>query len=125
MSPPPAPPRCHVLELDAKILVDGTANGCPQSTKSTIATISKPDEESAKSGKKGGGGSFGSVGAKFVKSLKELMTQLSASQAHFVRCVKPNPELKPGVIHGENVVDQLRMSGTLDAIKLIQSVGIC
>eukprot|EP00966_Prymnesium_polylepis_P226560 5241027-Prymnesium_polylepis.1 len=93
------------------------------SKKPLIAAISKPEAppEGAKGGGKKGGGSFGSVGAKFVKSLRGLMEQLGASEAHFVRCIKPNPQLKPGVLHGESVVDQLRMSGTLDAIKLIQA----
>ena len=67
------------------------------------------------------GGSFSSVAAKFVKSLKDLMTELQSSQAHFVRCIKPNPKLVPQEIHGENVINQLRMSGMLDAVKLIQS----
>ena len=49
------------------------------------------------------------------------MTELQSSQAHFVRCIKPNPKLVPQEIHGENVINQLRMSGMLDAVKLIQS----
>jgi hypothetical protein len=77
-------------------------------------------------GERGGGGggghsSFGSVGAKFVKSLKELMAELGSADAHFVRCVKPNAELVPLKLHGEDVVNQLRMSGMLDAVKLIQA----
>ena len=65
--------------------------------------------------------SFASVGDKFVKSLKGLMTELASSQANFVRCIKPNPELKPNKLHGVSVIDQLRMSGTLDAVRLIQA----
>ena len=38
-----------------------------------------------------------------------------------MRCVKPNPELKPNKIHGVSVMEQLRMSGTLDAVRLIQA----
>ena len=71
-----------------------------------------------------------------------------ASQAHFIRCIKPNPELVPKKIHGEQVIShdltltthrysqqltphvtthgeqvisQLRQSGMLDAVKLIQA----
>ena len=49
------------------------------------------------------------------------MAELQASQAHFVRCVKPNQKLLPQELHGEGVVNQLKMSGMLDAVKLIQS----
>jgi myosin heavy subunit len=37
------------------------------------------------------------VGDKFVKSLRALLEELESSQAHFVRCIKSNPELKPRV----------------------------
>ena len=56
----------------------------------------------------------------FVKSLKDLMADLKQSNALFVRCIKPNPEKQPNRIHGKSVIDQLRQSGTLDAVRLIQ-----
>ena len=37
-----------------------------------------------------------------------------------MRCVKPNPELQPRKLHGESVTNQLRLSGMLDAVALIQ-----
>ncbi len=87
-----------------------------------IATVCTPEEEPAPSGgKKKAQSSFASVGAKFVKSLKQLMDGLNEAKAHFVRCIKPNPELKPNKIHGVSVMEQLRMSGTLDAVRLIQA----
>ena len=46
------------------------------------------------------------------------MAELGSADAHFVRCVKPNAELVPLKLHGEDVVNQLRMSGMLDAVKL-------
>ena len=48
-------------------------------------------------------------------------TKAIECDAHFVRCIKPNPELVPQRLHGENVVNQLRMSGMLDAVRLIQA----
>ena len=84
----------------------------------------EPVPEPTGGAKKGGpkkGGAFASVGDKFVKSLKALMAELQAGQAHFVRCIKSNPELKPKKMHGALVIDQLRMSGTLDAVRLIQA----
>ena len=85
-----------------------------------VATVCTPEPAPAAGGKKGKS-TFSSVGAKFVKSLKELMDGLQLANAHFVRCIKPNPQAKPGHIHGISVLDQLKMSGTLDAVKLIQA----
>jgi len=96
-----------------------------KSSKPIIADICKPDAPppaaAGKGPKKGGGSSFASVGDKFVKSLRALMEELQSSTAHFVRCIKSNPELKPLKMHGESVINQLRLSGTLDAVKLIQA----
>ena len=92
------------------------------STIKLVSTICTPDEAPVATGnKKKAQSSFASVGAKFVKSLRELMAGLNDAQAHFVRCIKPNPQAKPGHIHGVSCIDQLRMSGTLDAVKLIQA----
>ena len=49
------------------------------------------------------------------------MNELQAGQAHFIRCIKSNPNLAPKELHGANVIEQLRMSGTLDAVRLIQA----
>ena len=66
------------------------------SSKPLVVEVCRPEEEAPGAAtKRKKGGSFSSVGAKFVKSLKELMTELNASQAHFVRCVKPNQKLTP------------------------------
>jgi myosin heavy subunit len=73
-----------------------------KSKKAVVPEISKPPEApapaaNAKGAKKGGQASFSSVGDKFVKSLRALLEELESSQAHFVRCIKSNPELKPRV----------------------------
>ena len=77
--------------------------------------------EASAAGRPAKKGSFASVGATFVRSLASLMETLGACEAHFVRCVKPNPELVPRKLHGESVANQLRMSGMLDAVALIQA----
>ena len=99
-----------------------------KSSKKVVASVCTPDTPTEPTGgakPKGGRGkaqsSFASVGDKFVKSLKSLMTELQAGQAHFIRCIKSNPELLPKKLHGESVMTQLRMSGTLDAVRLIQA----
>ena len=50
-----------------------------------------------------------------------MQTLHACEGSHFVRCIKPNPELLPRKLHGESVTSQLRMSGMLDAVTLIQA----
>ena len=97
-----------------------------KSSKPIVPNICRPETPAELTGGKKGGAkkgqsSFSSVGDKFVKSLKSLMTELGAGQAHFIRCIKSNPDLQPKKLHGASVIEQLRMSGTLDAVRLIQA----
>ena len=92
-----------------------------KSTIPLVATVCTPETNASSNGKKKAKSSFASVGAKFVQSLRELMAGLTEAKAHFIRCIKPNPEAKPNKIHGVSVMEQLRMSGTLDAVRLIQA----
>ena len=48
--------------------------------------------EPAAGGKKKGT-AFNSVGRRFINDLDSLMTDLGATHAHFIRCLKPNPKL--------------------------------
>ena len=50
-----------------------------------------------------------------------MQTLHACEGSHFVRCIKPNPGLLPRKLHGESVTSQLRMSGMLDAVTLIQA----
>ena len=42
------------------------------------------------------GGSFNSVSRRFINDLNSLMGDLNATDAHFIRCVKPNMQQTPG-----------------------------
>ncbi|KAL0376866.1 UNVERIFIED_CONTAM: Myosin-7 [Sesamum calycinum] len=61
-------------------------------------------EESSKSSK------FSSIGSRFKQQLQSLLETLSATEPHYIRCVKPNNLLKPAIFenrsHGGNQ-DQL------------------
>ena len=57
----------------------------------------------------------------FALDLDGLMGELNASHVHFVRCIKPNDALAPGVPDAGLVLDQLRFSGMLEAVALISS----
>jgi len=58
------------------------------------------------------------VSSKFRRSLQQLIDKLSEAQAHFVRCVKPNTAKVPGTFQSGMVLDQLRLSGIFEAVKI-------
>jgi len=60
------------------------------------------------------------VGRSFLASLKKLMEALESTDTHFIRCIKPNNELKPNLLYGAFVLTQLKCSGTLEAVELMQ-----
>ena len=65
------------------------------------------------------GAAFNSVGRRFINDLDSLMTDLGATHAHFIRCLKPNLQLAPQTVMPGLVLNQLRCSGTLEAVQLI------
>ncbi|GLT81491.1 hypothetical protein SLA2020_528730 [Shorea laevis] len=69
-------------------------------------------EESAKSSK------FSSIGSRFKQQLQSLLETLSATDPHYIRCVKPNNALKPAIFENNNVLHQLRCGGVMEAIRI-------
>ncbi|KAL8502981.1 hypothetical protein ACS0TY_021924 [Phlomoides rotata] len=69
-------------------------------------------EESSKSSK------FSSIGSRFKLQLQSLMETLNSTEPHYIRCVKPNSVLKPGIFENLNVMQQLRCGGVLEAIRI-------
>uniref|UniRef100_A0A7N0TWA0 Myosin-17-like n=1 Tax=Kalanchoe fedtschenkoi TaxID=63787 RepID=A0A7N0TWA0_KALFE len=83
------------------------------STCSFVASLFPPlPEESSKSSK------FSSIGLRFKQQLHTLMETLNATEPHYIRCVKPNNVLKPGIFENKNVIQQLRCGGVLEAIRI-------
>ncbi|KAK4774724.1 hypothetical protein SAY86_009659 [Trapa natans] len=71
-----------------------------------------PPEESSKSSK------FSSIGSRFKLQLQSLMETLNSTEPHYIRCVKPNNVLKPGIFENLNIIQQLRCGGVLEAIRI-------
>ncbi|KZV15259.1 myosin-6-like [Dorcoceras hygrometricum] len=69
-------------------------------------------EESSKSSK------FSSIGSRFKQQLQALIETLSATEPHYVRCVKPNNLLMPSIFESANVLQQLRCGGVMEAIRI-------
>ncbi|XP_057445257.1 myosin-6-like isoform X2 [Lotus japonicus] len=69
-------------------------------------------EETSKSTK------FSSVASQFKLQLQSLLETLSATEPHYIRCVKPNNLLKPGIFENNNILQQLRCGGVMEAIRI-------
>ncbi|KAK3134970.1 hypothetical protein QOZ80_5BG0413040 [Eleusine coracana subsp. coracana] len=59
-----------------------------------------------------------SIATRFKSQLQELMETLSSTEPHYIRCIKPNNILKPSTFENINVLQQLRCSGVLEAIRI-------
>jgi myosin-5 len=69
-------------------------------------------EDSSRSSK------FSSIGSRFKQQLHSLMESLNGTEPHYIRCIKPNNVLKPGIFENFNVIHQLRCGGVLEAIRI-------
>lgn len=50
----------------------------------------------------------GSASVNWQLQLQSLMETLSATEPHYIRCVKPNNDLKPAIFENSNILQQLR-----------------
>ena len=55
---------------------------------------------------------------RFSDDLDSLMKELKLSTVHFVRCLKPNNELRPNAPDSSVLLDQLLFSGMLEAVQV-------
>lgn len=74
-----------------------------------------------KSPRKRRSGIFRTVAQRHKEQLDSLMTQLSDTHPHFVRCILPNSDKKPGIFKDNIVLDQLRCNGVLEGIRIARS----
>ncbi|XP_076928995.1 myosin-6-like, partial [Bidens hawaiensis] len=71
-----------------------------------------PQEETSKASK------FTSLGTRFKQQLQALLETLSHTEPHYIRCVKPNNLLKPSIFENQNILQQLRCGGVMEAIRI-------
>lgn len=65
----------------------------------------------------------GSTSNLFSTQMKGLTTELEGTSCNFVRCIKPNTQMKVGHFDRPFVVEQLRCSGTVQACEVLR-VGL-
>ncbi|KAL3649699.1 hypothetical protein CASFOL_006102 [Castilleja foliolosa] len=80
---------------------------------SFVAGLFPPIREDASKSSK-----FSSIGSRFKLQLQSLMETLNATEPHYIRCVKPNNLLKPAIFEYQNIIQQLRCGGVLEAIRI-------
>ena len=68
---------------------------------------------------RGTGRSYATVASAFVTDLGALLTELGATDAGFVRCIKPNAALAPGTFDASMVLHQLRTCGMVQAVSMM------
>jgi len=78
---------------------------------STPASTSPPKRRTKR-------GAFRTVAQRHKEQLNSLMSQLQSTQPHFVRCIVPNSEKKPGKMDVPLVLEQLRCNGVLEGIRI-------
>jgi myosin-6 len=61
-----------------------------------------------------------SLGDKFKKALNVLMDKLNSTRASFVRCIKPNAQMKPKIFEGAMILSQLQCAGMVSVLDLMQ-----
>ncbi|KAJ6854645.1 hypothetical protein NC651_039557 [Populus alba x Populus x berolinensis] len=61
---------------------------------------------------------FSSIGSRFKLQLQQLMETLNSTEPYYIRCVKPNNQLKPAIFENINIMQQLRCGGVLEAIRI-------
>mmetsp|Transcript_8414 Transcript_8414/g.11332 ORF Transcript_8414/g.11332 Transcript_8414/m.11332 type:complete len:944 (+) Transcript_8414:798-3629(+) len=66
-------------------------------------------------------GRFATISNKFYQDLTGLMQTLNLTESSFIRCINPNLHRKPGLINREGVLTQLRCSGMLEALRIMQA----
>jgi myosin V len=61
------------------------------------------------------------VSYKFKAQLALLMSDISATEVHYVRCIKPNSKKSPHSYEIDAVVSQLRCAGVIEAIRITRA----
>ncbi|XP_061374694.1 myosin-6-like [Gastrolobium bilobum] len=103
----------HFLDKNKDYVVPEHAALLSASKCSFVSGLFPPlPEETTKSTK------FSSIATQFKQQLQALLETLSATEPHYIRCVKPNNLLKPGIFENNNVLQQLRCGGVMEAIRI-------
>ncbi|KAF4321179.1 hypothetical protein G195_005702 [Phytophthora kernoviae 00238/432] len=71
--------------------------------------------------RRSGGIMSSTVVAQFKNQLSSLLEVLNATEPHFIRCIKPNDQASASEFERRRLLEQLRCSGVLEAVKISRS----
>ena len=86
-------------------------------SEATRTTTSGPPRSGTTIGKK----TSSTVSAQFSKQLTELVSKIRTTRSHFIRCIKPNNQLKPNLFDQTMVMKQLRCGGAFGAVQVFRA----
>ncbi|KAI9914297.1 hypothetical protein PsorP6_008317 [Peronosclerospora sorghi] len=104
----------------SRVLQDVADNNSRHENRARSATKSASLCGGSGSSKRLKGGSTSNL---FSTQMKGLTTELEGTNCNFVRCIKPNTQMKAGHFERPFVVEQLRCSGTVQACEVLR-VGL-
>ncbi|CEG44801.1 myosin-like protein [Plasmopara halstedii] len=82
----------------------------------------KVDARSSDGSRRRSGGILSStVVAQFKSQLSLLLEVLNSTEPHFIRCIKPNDQASASQFEQKRLLEQLRCSGVLEAVKISRS----
>jgi len=58
------------------------------------------------------------IGSDYKRELQILLDKLEQTDPHFIRCIKPNEDQKPGILQNDSILHQLRCNGVLEGIRI-------
>jgi len=100
------------LERSSSPSARGSKSPDARGSRSPAQSSSGPNQSHKK------GAAFTTVGGQYKEQLSSLMNTLFATAPHFVRCILPNHQQRPGNVIAETVLDQLRCNGVLEGIRI-------
>ncbi|KAL6056207.1 Unconventional myosin-XIX [Balamuthia mandrillaris] len=86
--------------------------------KDLFKTLKQAPGAANKAGPSSSNFKFVSVASQFKQSLNELMQTITATNPHYVRCIKPNPEKQSFLFEKPQVLHQLRCGGVLESVRI-------
>jgi myosin VI len=108
------------LHGDLEALMLESADPFTKSLFEKKSNAADEEDPKKKGNDKGGKLYFSSLGTKFKQQLDELMSKLKSTRTNFIRCIKPNQKMKPGIFSGGEILSQLQCAGMVEVLALLQ-----
>ena len=109
------------LEKSEESIALGLVTACKNSSKPLVASLFTLASSRRSIVANDKGSRKPTVGIKFSKQLAALVATIEETQAHFIRCIKPNTIKSPDAFEPKLTLEQLRYSGVFEAVQIRKS----